>query len=198
MQRSKGGLGIGLTLVQRIVDMHGGSVAVTSDGIGKGATFAIRVQAIAQAQHMDTKNDAVVYAPQRRVLIVEDSQDARNSLRTILEMAGHTVMTAEDGPRGLQQLTRAKPDVALIDIGLPSMDGYELARRARSSGSRALLVALTGYGLSDDKNLARQAGFDAHMTKPAAVDSLLALIANTAPVEADIQVQQAEHLKEAI
>jgi diguanylate cyclase len=198
MQRSKGGLGIGLTLVQRIVDMHGGSVAVTSDGIGKGATFAIRVQAIAQAQHADTKNDAVVYAPQRRVLIVEDSQDARNSLRTILEMAGHTVMTAEDGPRGLQQLTRAKPDVALIDIGLPSMDGYELARRARSSGSRALLVALTGYGLSDDKNLARQAGFDAHMTKPAAVDSLLALIANTAPVEADIQVEQAEHLKKAI
>lgn len=181
--RPKGGLGIGLTLVQRIVAMHGGNVSVTSEGIGKGASFAVRLHAIAQEQRADAEKSVALGATQRRVLIVEDSQDARNSLRTILEMAGHAVMTAEDGPCGLQQLTRAKPDVALIDIGLPSMDGYELARRARSSGSRALLVALTGYGLSDDKSLATQAGFDAHLTKPAAVDSLLALIANTLPVE---------------
>ena len=120
-----------------------------------------------------------------KFLIVEDSHDARNSLRTILEMAGHAVLTAEDGPRGLREITDAKPDVALIDIGLPCMDGYELARRARSSGSRALLVALTGYGLSDDKNLAKQAGFDAHLTKPAAIESLLALIAQTESVGAE-------------
>jgi CheY-like chemotaxis protein len=116
------------------------------------------------------------------VLIVEDSQDVRNSLRAILEMAGHVVTTAEDGRRGLQQITGANPDVALIDIGLPEMDGYELARRARSTGSRALLIALTGYGRPDDKNLAAQAGFDAHFTKPAATEQLLDLIAKTSPV----------------
>lgn len=182
-QRSKGGLGIGLTLVHRIVEMHGGTVSVASEGIGKGACFTVRLQAIAQEEEAEAEKAVARRAAQRRVLIVEDSQDARNSLQKILEMAGHAVMTEEDGPRGLQQLTRTKPDVALIDIGLPGMDGYELARRARSSGSRALLIALTGYGLSDDKNLARQAGFDTHLTKPAAVDSLLALIANTAPVE---------------
>lgn len=183
MQRSKGGLGIGLTLVQRIVEMHGGTVSVASEGPGKGATFAVRLPAIAQEQATDAVKSAATRAAQRRVLIVEDSPDARNSLRTILEMAGHAVMTAEDGLRGLQQIARADPDVALIDIGLPSMDGYELARRARSCGSRALLIALTGYGLADDKTLAQQAGFDAHLTKPAAVESLLALIARTQPVE---------------
>ncbi len=183
MQRSKGGLGIGLTLVQRIVEMHGGAVSVASDGLGKGASFTVRLRAIAPEQEADAGKRAAIRATQRRVLIVEDSQDARNSLRAVLEMAGHAVMTAEDGPRGLQQLTRAQPDVALIDIGLPDMDGYELARRARSSGSRALLIALTGYGLSEDKNMAKQAGFDAHLTKPAAVDSLLALIAKTEPVD---------------
>jgi CheY-like chemotaxis protein len=94
-------------------------------------------------------------------------------------MAGHAVSTAEDGLRGLRQLTEADPDVALIDIGLPGMDGYELARRARASGSRALLVAITGYGQLGDKELAREAGFDAHFTKPAAMEPLLALIAGT-------------------
>lgn len=183
MPRSKGGLGIGLTLVQRIVEMHGGTVSVTSAGLGKGATFAVRLQAIAQAREADAKSPAAVRSPQRRVLIVEDSRDARNGLRTLLEMAGHAVMIAEDGQRGLQKLTAASPDVALIDIGLPVMDGYELARRARSSGSRALLVALTGYGLVEDKKLAQQAGFDAHLTKPATVESLLALIAKTESVE---------------
>jgi diguanylate cyclase len=178
IQRSKGGLGIGLTLVQRIVQMHGGSVSVESDGPGKGATFTVQLPVVAREEQTAGIADHAARAAQRNVLIVEDSQDARSSLRSILEMAGHTVTTAEDGPRGLKQITEAKPDIALIDIGLPGMDGYELARRARASGSRALLVALTGYGLSDDKDLARQAGFDAHLTKPAAVEPLLALVAN--------------------
>jgi len=151
---------------------------VKSEGPGKGATFTVQLPVAAREEKMAGPADQAARAAQRNVLIVEDSQDARSSLRTILEMAGHAVTIAEDGPRGLKQITEARPDVALIDIGLPGMDGYELARRARASGSRALLVALTGYGLSDDKDLARQAGFDAHLTKPAAVEPLLALVAN--------------------
>ena len=179
IQRSKGGLGIGLTLVQRIVELHGGQVRVTSEGPGKGATSTVRLPAI-RAQMEAAGRSAAMPSPARRsVLIVEDSQDARSSLRSILEMAGHAVSTAEDGLRGLRQLTEADPDVALIDIGLPGMDGYELARRARASGSRALLVAITGYGQLGDKELAREAGFDAHFTKPAAMEPLLALIAGT-------------------
>jgi diguanylate cyclase len=176
VQRSKGGLGIGLTLVRRIVEMHGGTVDVVSEGLGKGATFTVRMPALAHPPEPKTASTAPLDTSRRRVLIVEDSPDARDSLQAILELAGHTVAVAEDGLHGLHQLTRTNPDVALIDIGLPGMDGYELARRARSSGSRALLIALTGYGLPEDKSLARQAGFDAHLTKPAAVDALLAWI----------------------
>jgi len=178
MHRSKGGLGIGLTLVRRIVELHGGTVSVKSEGLGKGATFTVRLRAIEHPRTSQLKsNDAM--AARRCVLIVEDSPDARDSLRVILETAGHSVLIAEDGLQGLQQLTRARPDVAFIDIGLPNMDGYEVARRARSQGARTLLVALTGYGLAEDQSLARAAGFDAHLTKPAPIASVLALIAKT-------------------
>ena len=183
VQRSKGGLGIGLTLVQRIVEMHGGTVSVASEGLGKGATFTVRMPAVAHPPEPETTAGATPGVTPRRVLIVEDSADGRESLQAILELAGHTITTAEDGVNGLQLLTRTQPDVALIDIGLPGMDGYEVARRARSSGSRALLVALTGYGLPEDKSRAQQAGFDAHLTKPAPVHSLLALIEETEPIE---------------
>jgi signal transduction histidine kinase len=176
VQRSKGGLGIGLTLVRRIVEMHGGTVSVASEGLGKGATFTVRMPAIAPRPEPEATTGAPLGITPRRVLIVEDSADGRESLQAILELAGHTITTAEDGVHGLHLLTCTNPDVALIDIGLPGMDGYEVARRARSSGSRALLIALTGYGLPEDKSRAQQAGFDAHLTKPAPMDSLLALI----------------------
>lgn len=183
MNRSKGGLGIGLTLVKRIAELHSGNVSVTSPGPGKGTTVEVRLPVATEQHKAHVAATTATNMSQRRVLIVEDAPDVRNSLQRILEMAGHTVMTAEDGPGGLQQLTGANPDIALIDIGLPRMDGYEIVRRARSHGLRTRLVALTGYGLFEDKDAAKEAGFDAHLTKPVSIDSLLTIIAKTERVE---------------
>ena len=176
--RKRGGLGIGLTLARRIVELHGGTIEVASSGPGKGAAFAIRLPAIAmpRAGERVQADAALRYARSRSIVIVEDSQDARLSLQKILEQEGHTVHTASDGPSGYDAIARFRPDVALIDIGLPGLDGYSLAERLRASGLRTFLVALTGYGLGDDKNRARDSGFDAHLTKPPQMAQLLRLV----------------------
>src|SRR5918992_1351508 len=175
IQRSKGGLGVGLTLVRRIIELHQGEVSVASEGPGKGATFSVRLPA-RETPALAGKADAQVRDRARRnVLVIEDADDARNSLRIALEMAGHEVHTASDGASGLRALLELRPEVALIDIGLPQLDGYELARRARSAGVNARLIALTGYGLPDDKAQAATAGFDMHLTKPATVERILVL-----------------------
>jgi NO-binding membrane sensor protein with MHYT domain/ActR/RegA family two-component response regulator/two-component sensor histidine kinase len=176
ISRSRGGLGVGLTLVQRIVEAHGGGVGVESEGPGKGALFSVRLPAIeAPAVRAGRAPVARVTAP-RSIVLVEDADDARATLQRVLEHAGHRVVTARDGIEGLDKIIGTHPDVALVDIGLPGIDGYELARRLRSAGSRAYLVALTGYGLAVDRERARKAGFDIHVAKPAAMASLLALI----------------------
>jgi CheY-like chemotaxis protein len=176
ISRSRGGLGVGLTLVQRIVEAHGGGVGVESEGPGKGALFSVRLPAIeAPAVRAGRAPVARVTAP-RSIVLVEDADDARATLQRVLEHAGHRVVTARDGIEGLDKIIGTHPDVALVDIGLPGIDGYELARRLRSAGSRAYLVALTGYGLAADRERARKAGFDIHVAKPAAMASLLALI----------------------
>jgi NO-binding membrane sensor protein with MHYT domain/CheY-like chemotaxis protein/two-component sensor histidine kinase len=176
-ERKRGGLGIGLTLARRIVDLHGGAIGVASGGLGFGATFTLRLPTIAPPPaRASAQPDAAVRCA-RRVVIVEDSEDARVSLQKILEHEGHTVHTAADGPSGFDVIEHLRPDVALIDIGLPGLDGYRLAEQLRSKGLRTYLIALTGYGLAEDRSRAHDSGFDAHLTKPPPMDRLLALVA---------------------
>ncbi len=166
VDRSTGGLGIGLTLVKRLVELHGGSVQATSAGRGKGATFTIRMPGA--AAHEPAAVEPVPRAPAARtILLVEDNADARDSLKMLLELQGHRVITAPDGLIGLELLKRPRPPVAIVDIGLPGLDGYRFAIAARGELGEALrLVALTGYGGRADERRARDAGFDAHLAKP--------------------------------
>jgi signal transduction histidine kinase/ActR/RegA family two-component response regulator len=173
--RAKGGLGIGLTLVKRLVEMHDGAIGARSDGPGRGSTFTVRLPRLAVPM------EPVVTAPTRtaatgvrRVLLVEDSADVRRMLRAWLELDGYEVHETEDGITGLAEARSLQPDVAIIDIGLPGLDGWELARqlRATDAGHRMILVAISGYGQVTDQQLSREAGFDVHLVKPVDLDAL--------------------------
>jgi CheY-like chemotaxis protein len=173
--RAKGGLGIGLTLVKRLVEMHGGSVAACSEGPGRGSAFTVRLPRLAvPAETVATGPTPTVARGARRVLLVEDSADVRRMLRLRLELDGHEVHEAEDGITGLGEAFRLQPDVAVIDIGLPGLDGWELARqlRATEAGRRMILVAISGYGQLEDQQLSRDSGFDVHLVKPVDLDTL--------------------------
>jgi signal transduction histidine kinase/CheY-like chemotaxis protein len=187
LDRTEGGLGIGLTLVRRLAELHGGSVRMHSDGAGLGSEFTVRLPAI----------EAVAAAPgaapieqarseSRHILIVEDNADARDTLQMILEMDGHRVETAADGPSGLEKALALQPELALIDVGLPGMDGYEVARRIRASHGmrRPFLVALTGYGAPEDRERALEAGFDSHVVKPVDDRTLADILSSSAAAEA--------------
>ena len=171
LDRARGGLGLGLALVKQLVELHGGSVTVTSPGRGHGSEFTVRLPALV-ARSEPAEPSAIPADPtasrRRRVLIVEDNADAREGLRLLLTFAGHEVETSEDASDGLDKLRTFRPEIALIDIGLPGVDGYALARMARQTPeTRATyLVALTGYGQAEDRQKALAAGFDTHMTKP--------------------------------
>ena len=178
--RSQGGLGIGLALVKSLVALHGGRVAAYSDGPGRGSEFVVRLpllQAAPGAQaprHEEQGAEGPV-----RVLVVDDNADAAQMLATLLEAHGHEVSVEYDGTAGLARALRERPEVMLLDIGLPDMDGHELARRLRATPdtANALLIALTGYGQSEDRERARQAGFDRHLVKPADLSELLRILA---------------------
>jgi len=181
LDRAAGGLGVGLALVKRLTEMHGGSVAGESAGPGQGATFTVKLPAVLPPSAAAAPAAAEI-APRvepRRVLIVEDNDDTRQMLHETLAFSGHEVREARDGASGLALAAEAPPDVALIDIGLPDVDGYEVARRLRAApgGRRIGLIAITGYGQSEDQRRAYEAGFDAHLTKPVAPERLKQVMA---------------------
>jgi CheY-like chemotaxis protein len=165
-------------LVKMLAGMHGGTAAAASAGPGQGATFTVRLPAV---EAVRTTTHAEISRPPprlRRILIIEDNDDAREMLREWLVMNGHDVQDARDGASGLALAERLSPEVALIDIGLPDMDGYEVARRLRSTRDGTIsLVALTGYGQPDDRRRALEAGFDVHLTKPVDTERLEEIIA---------------------
>ena len=171
LDRARGGLGLGLALVKQLVELHGGSVSVTSRGAGHGSEFTVELPDHAGLTDSTPSSEPAgdpTAVRRRRLLVVEDNADAREGLRLLLSYAGHEVETAEDAPTGLEKLRTFRPEIALIDIGLPGVDGYALARMARETpeARTTYLVALTGYGQAEDRNKARAAGFDAHLTKP--------------------------------
>jgi CheY-like chemotaxis protein len=173
--RAKGGLGIGLTLVKRLVEMHGGSVGAVSEGAGRGSVFTVKLpRALVPFAAPPVTPTRAAAMDTRRVLLVEDSADVRGMLRVMLELDGHDVHEAEDGVTGLAQALRLLPDVAIVDIGLPGLDGCELARQLRATGAgrKMILVAVSGYGQPEDQRLSREAGFDAHLVKPVDGDTL--------------------------
>jgi len=175
--RAAGGLGIGLTLVQRLVQLHGGSVTAASDGPGAGATFTVRMPAIAPPAPCAEPAPAPRLAGSETILVAEDNADARATLCLALELRGHHVLQAADGIAALDLLRRERPDIAVVDIGLPGMDGYEVARIARKELGRApILIAVSGYGTARDAQGAVQAGFDRHLAKPVQLDELLQTI----------------------
>lgn len=179
LDRTEGGLGIGLTLVRRLAELHDGTATVTSVGPGRGTVVCVRLpaQAAPEAHVPAAIVPTGATGTGRDVLIVEDNDDARESLSMLLELNGHRVRTAADGRAGLAAFASAAPEVALIDVGLPGIDGYEVARRIRAvPGPRILLLALTGYGLPEDRDRALAAGFDAHLVKPVDPDALEALL----------------------
>ncbi len=177
MDRSQGGLGLGLVLAKGLVELHGGAISVHSQGIGKGTEFIVRLPLDGE---FDAKTPTPVDASPRvrRVLIIEDQADAAQSLREALELCGHQVEVAENGPAGLSRARAYCPEVVLCDIGLPGMDGYEVARafRADEALKDAFLVALSGYALPDDVLRAAEAGFDRHLAKPPSLDKLEELL----------------------
>jgi CheY-like chemotaxis protein len=182
LDRSQGGLGIGLTLVRRLAELHGGTASAASDGPGKGASFTVRLPAVAAPAQSTAQAAAATPAAGRDVLIVEDNADAAETLRRLLELAGHRVRVARDGVAGLEALLSGCAQIALIDIGLPRMDGYELARRMRATSddrSRPFMVAVTGYGLPEDRSRALAAGFDEHLTKPIDAAALARVLAHS-------------------
>ena len=178
LDRAQGGLGIGLTLVQRLVELHDGAVEAHSAGPGHGSRFTVRLAAVPAPTSAASARPTSTIATPRRVLVIEDNEDSRDMLRQLLENAGHEVHDAGDGPQGVDAALRLEPDVALIDVGLPELDGYEVARRIRSGTRRdMLLVALTGYGLAEDRERALAAGFDLHLVKPIDFDKLFDVLA---------------------
>jgi signal transduction histidine kinase len=194
--RPQGGLGIGLALVRQLVEMHGGTVTASSEGPGKGSEFIIRLPlSIERTEGGEADGEAAAEAPaasgvaveaprpviQRRILVADDNPDARESLATLLSLSGHEVFRAQDGSDALQSAERHRPDVALLDIGMPHANGYEVARRIRGEpwGRNMVLVALTGWGQESDRRRSHEAGFDSHLTKPVdpnVLDELLARV----------------------
>jgi signal transduction histidine kinase/ActR/RegA family two-component response regulator len=189
LDRSEGGLGIGLTVARKLAEMHGGSISAASEGIGKGSTFTVRLPLSEEpAPHGRASKLQRPTNGQRklRVLVVDDNRDTAKSCAMLIELLGYQVETAHDGPGGLQRARDFRPHVLFLDIGLPGMNGYDLARTLRQEGfEQETMVAVSGYGQPEDRRCSREAGFDHHLVKPVDQNSLLSIlesVSETQPV----------------
>jgi PAS domain S-box-containing protein len=178
-EHSQGGLGIGLTLVKRLVEMHGGSIEARSEGEGLGSEFIVRLPAITKSEISSSVADnGTEESPGRRVLIVDDNHDSADSLAMLLEITGNKTFQAHDGLEALDAVEKHRPEVVLLDIGLPKLDGHEVCRRIREKpwGQNITIIALTGWGQDDDRRRSLEAGFNGHLVKPVDYDRLLELL----------------------
>jgi CheY-like chemotaxis protein len=179
LDRSQGGLGIGLALVQRLTELHSGTVAATSV-LGQGSEFVVRLPIAAGVAPEPAPPEPISSAVRSlRLLVVDDNMDAAESFALLLLASGHKVRTAYDGPSAVEAARVYRPDVAFLDIGLPGLNGYEVARaiRLQSENEKVVLVAMTGYGQETDRKLSKEAGFDHHLVKPADFDKVKQILA---------------------
>jgi CheY-like chemotaxis protein len=174
------GLGIGLALARRLAEMHGGAIEARSEGIGKGAEFVVRLPLGAPGEQKSIPEPKEGRRlPRQRILVVDDNRDAADSLGMLLGFLGAEVEIANDGEAALAAFARARPAAVLLDLGMPGMDGYEVARRLRAAGADGVpIIALTGWGQEQDRRRVREAGFDKHLIKPADMGTLRALLAS--------------------
>ena len=199
LERSQSGLGIGLAIVKRLVEMHGGSVEARSDGDGKGSEFIVRLPTVLSAAGGREENGAdepVRSPPRRRILVVDDNHDAAASLALMLTVMGNETQTAHDGLEALEAAQAFRPDVVLLDIGMPKLNGYEVCCHIRQQawGKGMTLFALTGWGQEEDQRRSLEAGFDAHLVKPvlpATLENLLVsgLHSSQSRVEATVAIK---------
>lgn len=188
LERSQGGLGIGLTVVRELIESHGGTITVHSEGPGKGSEFVVRLPALREApRQMPSDSDEgdrpAPVSASRRILVVDDNVDAAESIAVLLGLWGYEVQLAHNGPEALRAAEKYQPEVIVLDIGLPEMSGYEVAQRLQQDpySKKAVLVAVTGYGQEDDRRRSRAAGFDYHLTKPVDPSALQQLLASLSP-----------------
>jgi len=183
LERSQGGLGIGLTLAKRLVLMHGGSIEARSEGEDRGSEFVVRLPIILEDVMPVPKSSPQEPTKGRRILIVDDNQDSAESLSILLNIAGNETFMAHDGLAAIESAERQRPEVVLLDIGLPEITGYDVCRRIREApwGKVMVLIALTGWGQEEDRRRSREAGFDGHLVKPVDYLALLELLSSLAP-----------------
>ncbi len=181
LEKTTGGLGIGLSLVKGIVELHGGTVEAKSEGEGRGSEFVVRLPVASGSASAAGRPEDEAPSGTRRVLVVDDNVDSAESLGQLLGLLGNEVRTAHDGETGVRAAAEFRPAVVLMDIGMPKLNGYEAARRIREQpwGRAMVLVALTGWGQDDDRRRTREAGFDHHLVKPVEVAALMRLLAGT-------------------
>jgi len=194
VEYSQGGMGIGLALVRRLVELHGGTITASSPGLGMGSEFVVTLPTLpAERPDPEPTQSPHVPAPvsnkplSRRILLVDDNVDAAKTLKLLLAKDGHIVQVTYDGPSALKLAAEFRPDVVLLDIGLPRMDGYQVARRLRDDVQLkdTFMVALTGFGQEDDRRLAQEAGFDAHLLKPIRLEALRELLVQSSTAAND-------------
>jgi CheY-like chemotaxis protein len=188
LDRSEGGLGIGLTVARKLAEMHGGSISAASDGIGNGSTFTVRLPLAKASTPLGQPSTTPRRAHdprKRRILVVDDNRDTATSCALLLIMQGHDVETAHDGLAALQRAREFRPQVLFLDIGLPGMNGYDVAKTLRQEGfEQEFMVAVSGYGQLEDRKRSREAGFDQHLVKPVDQASLISVLDNISDKQA--------------